>query len=89
MPLFSCKEMDLSVEWRALLKRKVVGKVRFTEPEVNFVDSPDPATAETGGGGPWLKILNELFPFDINSVNVDNASVHFRTYQKAIRLTFI
>ena len=84
VPLFSCKAMDLSVEWPALLKRKVVGRVRFQEPEVNFVDSPDPATAEDGSGGPWLEILNGLFPFDINSVNVDNASVHFRTYQKQI-----
>ncbi len=83
VPLFSAKEVDLHIDWRAILHRKIVGQVEVNEPEINFVDNPNPAQSETGSGGPWLQIIRGLFPFDINSVRVHNGSVHFRTYQRA------
>jgi len=82
VPFFAAKTVDLSIEWRALLHRKVVGQVKMIEPEVNFVSDPAPGTSQTGDGGPWLKIIRDLFPFDINSFRIQNGSVHFRTYQK-------
>jgi Domain of Unknown Function (DUF748) len=84
VPLFAAKELELSIEWPALLHRRVVGQVVMVEPEINFVDSPEPGESETGAGGPWLKMLNDLFPFDINSFHLENGSVHFRTYQRAV-----
>jgi hypothetical protein len=81
VPLFSCKEVDLTVEWRAILHRKVVGQVAMIDPEVNFVDDPSTSGTETGAGGPWLKMISDLFPFDINSARLENGSVHFRTFQ--------
>jgi hypothetical protein len=77
-PLFSAKRLDLALEWRALLEGKVAGKVSVYEPEITFVDSEDPASDQTGAGGPWLQILSELFPFDINSATVVNGTVNFR-----------
>lgn len=82
VPLFSAPEVDLSVEWRAILHRKIVATILVTSPQVNFVDDPSAGDSETGAGGPWLKIIRGLFPFDINSARVNNGSVHFRTYQK-------
>ena len=84
VPFFAAKEVDLSLEWPALLKRKIVGRVSVTEPEINFVDDPAPGGSETGAGGPWLAIIRGLFPFDINSARVHEGSVHFRTYQKEV-----
>ena len=82
VPFFSAREVDLAIEWPALLKRKIVGKVSVDEPEVNFVDDPSTGGSETGAGAPWLGIIRDLFPFSINSARVTNGSVHFRTYQK-------
>jgi len=83
VPLFSTKELDLSVQWNALLHGRVVGQVKMLQPEVNFVDDPDPANSETGAGGPWLKMLRDLFPFDLNRAELHDGAIHFRTYQKA------
>lgn len=83
VPLFSAKEVDLHIDWHAILHRKIAGQIEVNQPEINFVDNPNPAESETGSGGPWLQIIRGLFPFDINSVLVHNGSVHFRTYQRA------
>jgi hypothetical protein len=52
------------------------------EPQINFVDSPDPGGSQTGAGGAWLGLIQNLFPFDLNSAVIQEGSVHFRTYQK-------
>lgn len=80
VPLFFAKRLDLAVEWGALLNGKVVGRLLIDQPELNFVDGDDDSEDQTGGGGPWLDILSELFPFTINSCEIQNGSIHFRAY---------
>ncbi|MBC8107077.1 MAG: DUF748 domain-containing protein [Anaerolineae bacterium] len=80
VPLFAAKQVDLAIEWPALLNRKLVGRVVMVSPELNFVDAPSEGEAQSGAGGPWLKILNDLSPFKINSVKIHDGSVHFRTF---------
>ncbi len=82
VPFFAAKEVDLAVEWRAIMHRKIVGQVSVDRPEINFVADPEDGNTETGSGAPWLAMIRDLFPFDINSARVHNGSVHFRTYQK-------
>jgi Domain of Unknown Function (DUF748) len=83
VPLFYGKEIDLAIQWDAILHRKIVGQVVMVEPQVNFVDDPSQGSTETGAGGPWLSMIRSLFPFDINSARLQEGSVHFRTYQRA------
>jgi hypothetical protein len=82
VPFFASPRVDLAIQWDALLHGKVVGRVLMENPELNFVDSPDESKTQTGAGGPWLKILNDLFPFKINRAQITSGSIHFRTYQK-------
>jgi hypothetical protein len=84
VPLFRSNEIDLAVEWSAILHGKIVGQISINQPEVNFVDDPSTGASETGAGGPWLQIISGLFPFDINSVRLNDGSVHFRTYQRSV-----
>ena len=80
VPFFAARQLDLAIEWKAILHRKLVGKVVIDQPELNFVDAPNSADAQMGNG-PWLQIIRDLFPFRINSAEVHDASVHFRAYQ--------
>jgi hypothetical protein len=82
VPLFSAKRMDLAIEWGALLHGKVVGRVLMEKPELNFVDAGDEASSQTGVGGPWMDILNSLFPFDLNKAEIRDGSIHFRAYER-------
>lgn len=51
------------------------------EPELNFVDAPTESEDQSGAGAPWLKMIEDLFPFRINRAIVKNGSVHFRAFQ--------
>ncbi len=77
-PLFHAKRLDLAIQWDALLKGKLVGRVAIEAPQLNFVDGESEGEDQTGAGGPWLDMIQDLFPFKINSAAVHNGSVHFR-----------
>jgi hypothetical protein len=78
VPFFSARQVDFSIQWRALRHRKIVGRVIMSEPVLNFVDGSADEDSQTGAGGPWLQIIRDLFPFRINSAIIDEGSVHFR-----------
>jgi hypothetical protein len=80
VPLFSAPRVEFAVQWDALLHGKVVGRMLMERPELNFVAANDEAESQSGAGGPWLEIIQDLFPFRINRAEVRSGSVHFRTY---------
>ncbi len=82
VPLFGAKRVDLSLQRSALWNRKIVGQVVIEQPELNFVDAPSEGEQQTGAGGPWLQMIEELFPFRINRCTIHQGTVHFRAYQK-------
>jgi hypothetical protein len=51
VPFFAAKRVDITVQWDALLAGKVVGKIDMLEPQLNFVDSSDPSSDQSGGNG--------------------------------------
>ena len=83
VPFFSAKRVDFAVEWKALLRRKVVGHVLMEQPEINLVDAASEGDSQSGIGAPWLQMLKDLFPFSINSAVIRNGAIHFRTYKTA------
>jgi hypothetical protein len=83
VPFFSAKRIDFAIQWNALFHRKIVGRVFMQQPEINFVDSPNEEDSQSGAGDPWLEMIRELFPFQINSAQIQDGSVHFRAYQSA------
>jgi hypothetical protein len=83
VPLFAAEKVDFALQWNALLHRKVVGRILIVKPELNFVDAPTESETQTGAGGPWFQMIQDLFPFDINRAVVQNGSVHFRAYKTA------
>jgi hypothetical protein len=81
VPLLAAKEVDFAIQWKALLHGRVVGQFVMLEPELNFVAGSDQNESQTGSGGPWLEMIQDLFPFTINSAVIQDGSVHFRAYQ--------
>jgi hypothetical protein len=82
VPFYTAKRVDFAIQWDALVHGKIVGRVLMEEPEVNFVDGQDDSSSQTGTGGPWLKMIRDLFPFKINRALVRNGSIHFRAYHR-------
>jgi hypothetical protein len=46
------------------------------------VDASADSESQTGSRGPWLQTLEALFPFRLNSVQIHDGSIHFRSYKK-------
>ncbi|WP_428940694.1 DUF748 domain-containing protein [Fontivita pretiosa] len=80
VPLFASPRVDFSLQWDALLHRKLVGQITMHRPQLNFVDGQSQGEDQTGAGGPWLEIIRDLFPFRINSAELHDASIHFRAF---------
>jgi hypothetical protein len=83
VPFFAARRVDFAIQWNALLNGAVVGRILMEQPELNFVDASSESEDQTGAGGPWLKMIEDLFPFRINSAVVRNGSIHFRAFEAA------
>jgi hypothetical protein len=77
VPFFKTARLDLSVEWRSLLRGKLVSEAEFLSPEINLVHAESPEQSQLGGEEDWNARLEQLFPFRFNSVRVSNATVRF------------
>ncbi len=80
VPFFSAKRVQFRIETKALLHGKAVGRLRIEEAELNFVDSKSGAHSQTGAGAPWLSVLRDLYPFQIDSAEIVDGKVHFRAF---------
>ncbi len=80
VPFFAARQVDFAVQWDALVHGRVVARILMDEPQLNFVDSSDASTSQTGAGGDWSQMVRDLFPFRINRLVIRNGSVHFRTF---------
>lgn len=80
VPFFDARWIDFSVEWAALFEGALVAKIEFDRPNINFVAGPTKAETQVGVDKPWLSVIKELFPLDINRFEVKEGSVHYRDF---------
>jgi len=83
VPFFAAKAMELSVEWKALLKGEMVGEVEVEEPQLNYVHGPTENTTQTSIDNDWARIVNELAPLRINRFEVNHGSIHYRDFHNS------
>jgi hypothetical protein len=86
VPFFKAKTVDFSVEWKALFDGAWVGEVVFEQPELNFVSGPSAARRQSGRGGDWRQLVEDLHPMKINRVEVIDGTIHFRNFSREPRV---
>lgn len=85
-PFFSASEIDLSVEWGALLDGSVVAEIDVIDPELNFVTASSKpqgqkqAQAQVEPSDNWTDVVQALTPISINRFSLQNAEVHYRDF---------
>ncbi len=77
-PFFDADRLDLSVEWRELFHGSLVGQVIMHQPRLNFEVGPTPEQSQTGKEEHWNQLLERLFPFKINRLEIQDGEIHFR-----------
>lgn len=80
-PFFVAPRIDIAVSWRSLWRNhSLVGRVRFADPELNFVDSDVESDRQTGEGVDWRERLREQILIQIDELEILNGTVAFRNF---------
>ena len=77
VPFFAARKIDLSVEWRELFHRALVGEIHVYDANVNFVQAESEEKSQTSIDQSWLKVVQDLFPFRINRFEIHNGELWF------------
>ncbi len=77
---FSAQTMDLSLEWKALFHRRIVGKITVIDPVLNFVSGPTEATSQTGIDSSWTVVIGKLMPLKLNRFEIIGGEIHYRDF---------
>lgn len=78
VPFFQAAELDISVEWKALLDGDIVAEIELIRPRINFVKGPTKRTTQIEPASNWTDTVRELAPFRINRFAIINGEVHYR-----------
>lgn len=77
VPFLNFPHNDISIEWKSLLKGKIVSEIVMTNPELIYVFEDQKTEGETPDIDDWTKVLTELVPIDVNHYEVHNGKVAF------------
>lgn len=73
-PFVAAHDIDLSVEWKALLHGTVVAEIEIRDIALSF------AKSQSGKGADWTTFINNLMPFDINRLAVEGGKIAYLDY---------
>jgi hypothetical protein len=77
IPFFRSREIDLSVEWKAIFKGSIVGEIYVEDPVLNFVKGKhknEDARADTAD---FRQLIKDLMPLTVNHFEIKNGQVHY------------
>ncbi|MBA2612078.1 MAG: DUF748 domain-containing protein [Bacteroidetes bacterium] len=77
VPFFKASSIDLSVQWKAIFKRRIVGEIYVENPVINFVKgkhNEEDAKADTAD---FRRIIKDLMPLTINHFEITNGEIHY------------
>lgn len=80
VPLFSSSLIDFSIQWKEIFHGALVGKIHLLQPKLNFVGSKNKAESQTNVDKSWQDRAKELFPFNINHLQIDDGEIHFQNF---------
>lgn len=77
-PFFSCDRIDVSLEWKSLLKGSLVAEGNVYRPVANLIRARTEEESQLGTETVWPTYLVDYYPFDINTFEVHDGTVTFR-----------
>lgn len=76
-PFFGAKEVDLSVEWKALFHGSIVGELVFEEPSLRFTkDKAEPAEVRKDSAQ-FDQVLDDFMPLQVNRVEINRGRIQY------------
>jgi hypothetical protein len=78
VPFFDGERIDLSLEWKSLLRGRIVSECELWRPNVNLVRAESGARSQLGTEVNWARQLEGLSPFRFNTIRVHDGTATFR-----------
>lgn len=80
-PFFVAPRTDITLSWRSLWDHHaLVVRVRFTDPELNFIDAKSARDRQTGEGVNWRERLREQIRIEIDELQIVNGTLALRNF---------
>jgi hypothetical protein len=79
VPFVFVNKINMAVEWSALFKGKIVGRILLDQPEVNFA-KVDEEVIQDGKGVSWVQEVKDLMPIRINSFEIKNGYMAYKDF---------
>jgi uncharacterized protein YhdP len=76
-PFFDADSIDFSVEWRSLLRGRLVSESVIFSPNLNLVQAEADEDSQLGTEENWGEQLEALFPFEFNTIVVRDGVITF------------
>ncbi|HET6224921.1 MAG TPA: DUF748 domain-containing protein, partial [Bacteroidia bacterium] len=77
IPFFRSKELDLSVQWKAIFKGAFVGEIYVTDPVLNFVKGKHKDEDVKADTADFRDVIDKLMPLTINHFEITNGQIHY------------
>lgn len=72
---FAASSLAIGLEWRSLLKGRLVTDIKVQRPVLNFIS--DGEEVDDAEEVDFSEVLDELLPFNINTIEIHNGEVHY------------
>ncbi|MGG7665392.1 DUF748 domain-containing protein [Dyadobacter sp. BHUBP1] len=79
-PFFASKEIDLSIEWKALLKGSIVGEMVFQRPYLRFTKDKVEPKEVVKDSADFRKILDQFMPLNINRCELRGGAIQYKDF---------
>jgi hypothetical protein len=74
---FDCKKMDLSVQWKALFEKKIVGEVEFYQPVLKYTLNKTVGKKAEKDTTDFIELVKDFMPMRINRFAVTDGQIHY------------
>lgn len=77
-PFFASREIDLSIEWKALFKGSIVGELVFQRPYLLFTKDKVEPKEVVKDSADFRKILDKFMPLNINRCELRGGAIQYK-----------
>ncbi len=74
---FRTKNIDLSIQWHALFRGRLVGELVFDSPDLIFTKNKTEISDVKKDTNDFRKILKDFMPLKVNRCEIHNGSIHY------------
>jgi len=76
-PFVAIDQINISLDWGALIKGEIVGDVGLLSPEIHLMAETFETEAQFGDDVDWREHLQELMVIQINKFSIEDGSLHY------------